>query len=868
MDNEYTTGYMRLKTRIDNIFIENAHKEAITYMRDNNLQLHYSFENILHTVQEWSKELLEYNLIAGDRVAIIAPMMPNTVIAGLALAYANLTAVMLDATLPGEEISRLLEFSDVRGIFTTEEIYSKITSCKENILAIDLMKSGEGIALCQQSISKALKPTTTDPDLDVMVIIFSSGTTSTMKGVMLTYDSILSSREKFVEFSGITAKMNCLIVLPFNHISGYSSSLIYLLTGCGLGLIENLNSTKLQKGLLEYNPYCFGMVPKVYDIMADKIREKIREQGKIAEYFMNALFLLARFFRKNFGLKIGKVILKPVYKKVFGKRIYGLAILGTVCKPETAELFLDFGLEWANLYATTETNPPITSTGVHDRYPLNSVGMVTRFPDIEVKISNPDEKGIGEVLVKTSQIMKGYFREPELTESAFENGYFKTGDLGYIDGKNYLYIVGRCKDTIILHNGKKVSAADIDEYYKSKYKNASFASCGVSNKDGYDEVHLFIETDGLTKEEIAEISHAIRAEATENDLLYKVKQMHLTEKIPVTSVGKVKRYLLKMQVEQSSSTVDVAITLNKVTNEVSIDKEIIQIIKMLCPEVRQEIEDNLRLEELGFDSLELFSLSAEIEKATGVDISGQITGKLTLKELVETVKSENSRDVKDKDTTDYNLLNRSNKDINHAKHLAWFLNRCCKVNYIGLENITEEPCVFVANHSSHLDIMCIYQAIMKRCGNEKLYKVCCLAAEELVQQKGMKKTFHALGAIPVDRKGNATKAFATLNKYIQENGYSAVIFPEGTRTRTGKLGKFTDGVAGAAIMNKVPIIPIGISGTFDIWPATRKRPKLSLFRKIVTVKIGEPVYPTGKDVSEFTGVIREKVEDLLKEKKA
>ena len=132
----------------------------------------------------------------------------------------------------------------------------------------------------------------------------------------------------------------------------------------------------------------------------------------------------------------------------------------------------------------------------------------------------------------------------------------------------------------------------------------------------------------------------------------------------------------------------------------------------------------------------------------------------------------------------------------------------------------------------------------------------------MVQQKGMKKTFHALGAIPVDRKGNATKAFATLNKYIQENGYSAVIFPEGTRTRTGKLGTFSNGVASASIANNIPVIPIGISGSFEIWSATRKRPKFFLFRKTVTVRIGEPVYPKCKDVGEFTGVIREKIERL------
>lgn len=157
----------------------------------------------------------------------------------------------------------------------------------------------------------------------------------------------------------------------------------------------------------------------------------------------------------------------------------------------------------------------------------------------------------------------------------------------------------------------------------------------------------------------------------------------------------------------------------------------------------------------------------------------------------------------------------------------------------GSRNLMEEPCIFIANHSSHLDIMCVYKAVIQRYGYEKVRKVCCLAAKELVEQKAMKKIFYTLGAIPVERRGNAAKSLFTLNKYMREDGYSVVIFPEGTRTRTGKIGRFTNGVASIAIANNVPVIPIGISGTFEIWPAKRNRPHLSIPRKTVNVCVGE-----------------------------
>lgn len=161
--------------------------------------------------------------------------------------------------------------------------------------------------------------------------------------------------------------------------------------------------------------------------------------------------------------------------------------------------------------------------------------------------------------------------------------------------------------------------------------------------------------------------------------------------------------------------------------------------------------------------------------------------------------------------------------------------------------------------------MCVYKAIVLRYGYEKIYKMCCLAAKELVLQRGMKKTFHALGAIPVDRKGNAAMALVTLNKYIQEKGYSAVVFPEGTRTRSGKIGRFTNGVASSAITTNVPVIPIGIVGSYDIWPATRKKPYFSLKRRTVTVTIGKPIYPTISDVSKLTEIIKDNVQELCEE---
>ncbi len=139
------------------------------------------------------------------------------------------------------------------------------------------------------------------------------------------------------------------------------------------------------------------MVPKVYDIICDKIRSAVHEKGRIVEKGFYTILKISRFLRKRFGIKIGKCFCRPVLKQAFGKNIWGLSVLGAACSRKTAEFFLDMGLEWANLYASTETNAPTACTGVYDRYPDTSVGNINRLHDIRFRIHDPDQEGVGEI---------------------------------------------------------------------------------------------------------------------------------------------------------------------------------------------------------------------------------------------------------------------------------------------------------------------------------------------------------------------------------------------------------------------------------------------------------------------------------------
>lgn len=841
-------------------------KTAITYMREDGKRTTTSYGEILEGCEKVKEILDSVGVVAGDRVAIISPHSPQAVLASIGLAYANVQTVLIDASLPGSEINRLLAFADVRGLFVTKKIYSMITKCnRESIPVLELCECEREYKLFNESVKKVQKEVTTDPETDVIAILFSSGTTAQMKGIKITYNSVMKASDIFIRNVKWRAEYKYLHVFPLNHIAGYATVHAFFSCGSELGMIENMNSGKLLDALLEYEPDGFGMIPKVFEMMEDKIRENIRQKGRIIEVIINCLLNFSGCMRKTFGWNIGKGIFPFVTRKVFGKNIKIIGTGASLCRASTSKFFIDLGLGWANFYASTETNVPAVSTGIFERYPVLMAGNIKRNPEIEIRIHNPDEAGIGEIYIKSELLMKGYFRDEELTKKSYDGEFFKTGDYGYVDDKSNLYITGRVKEAILLHNGKKVSPTDIENYYKKKVCGIEMACCGcVKENTGYDEVYMYIQTADMETEKVVDIIRILRETSAQANDLYKLNHIKTIEKLPLTSVGKVKRFEL-----QKCAMMEQECLPEEKSQEVLYEDDeqiVIQLVrKILGREGEISLEQKLK-EDLGFDSLGIFELQTELEINYKRKMLLDWPRILTVGDLADNVKKKKDIMAKRYDMeNEWYLKNRSHKDIQKVKHLIWILNRICCVKYAGLENLVEQPCIFAANHGSHLDIMCIYKAITLRYGYDKINKMCCLAAKELVQQKGMAKIFQALGAIPVERRKNAAIALMTLNKYIGEKSYSAVVFPEGTRTRNGKIGRFTNGVASSAISTNVPIIPIGIMGSYDIWPAMKKNPCFSFKKKTVMVNVGAPIYPKNTNVAELTDEIKQEITRLCRE---
>lgn len=766
----------------------------------------------------------------------------------------------IDISLPAEDIEKLLEFSDVRALFASRKEYDRLN--RKALRDIPCFSLDKGLTVSAFQDTKTISFTreaTSDPQPDVAAIIYSSGTTGEMKGVMVPYESVLKAQAVVERLAGLHDQTKYLLVLPFNHIAGFTSALTYYLTGCELGFIENVDPTKLQAGLKKFEPHYFVMVPKVYEVMEQKIRAEIRSKGAVVYAFLMFLLKVSGFFRKHFGINFGRKMFKGITKEVFGGNIFGLGTGASPCKPETAEFFLNLGVMWANFYASTETNVPIAATGILDRYPADIVGNVNRHPEIEIQIRNADESGTGEIIVRSELMMKGYFRRPDLTEAAFEDGYFKTGDYGYIDKKGNLHVTGRMKESIVLSNGKKVSPSDVDDYYFSRIPGYDIASRGMLCEDGLnDEIHLFIADQNYTDLEKRAALSAFEEASRCAPSVYTLSGIHFISQIPRTSVGKVKRFCLNASGSDEVMPAKKESELPKGPG--STEDEVYRRIRSL-QELRDDfpLSGELRLkEDIGMDSLNVFELCAGLDEQYGCSVESGLHENITIAEIIE-ILEKGSGSQKETDALLY-PVRRKEKDHERFDRFIKLSKKLWSFDVSGLENINPDTnYIFCPNHESHFDGMWIIGQLDKKIRRN----ICSVAADYLFEKKIYRQGVIFMGGIPVHRSGNSAPAMKRALECVSKEGYSLIIHPEGTRTRDGELGEFKKGAAVLSIDSGIAIIPVCIDGAREVFPPDRLFPHFfdwRHFRKYsIRITFGAPIFPGHRTAEEITNEIRQQI---------
>ena len=385
-------------------------------------------------------------------------------------------------------------------------------------------------------------------------LIFTSGTTSAAKAVMLNQRNIMFNVYSLKQVEDVRRGDVNIALLPYHHTFGATGQL--LMYACGVTTVFCDGLKYLQKNFVEYHVSVFIGVPLLMEAMYKKILAGVRKQGKEKTFARGVG--ISRMLRKV-HIDVRRKLFKDVLKELGGNLrmvVSGASALDSA----VIRGYEDLGVEVVQGYGMTESAPVIAGENLYSRAP-GSIGL--GFPGMDVQIANPNEEGVGEIIVRSPSVMMGYYQNAAETAKVLKDGWLYTGDLAYLDKHGYIHITGRSKNVIVLKNGKNVYPEEIETiiaelpYVK---ENIVFGEVRREGADDRDEVLVakIVYDEDLMKEKYGAFTEAQIRETVERDLdrinsnMPKYKHVHRlilqTEEMAKTTTGKVKRYEEKERV--------------------------------------------------------------------------------------------------------------------------------------------------------------------------------------------------------------------------------------------------------------------------------------------------------------------------------
>ena len=450
-------------------FKENiAYKYKKDYTAKKPEYIEKTYEQVGKDVKALSTLLLNKNL-EGKRVILIGNNRYEWCISYLAITCGNMVVVPLDKALPDNEIQNLVTRSEAEiAIFDKKyiDIMKKIKEAPNSILnelicMDDVKEEGienfndllaEGQKLLEQNNTQYEKISINPEKMSIM--LFTSGTTNEPKAVMLSQKNICSNIQDLASWVQLGTKDTMLSFLPIHHTFECTVTFLFgFYSGATIAFCDGLKY--IQKNLAEYKVSVFVAVPLVLETMYKKIQKAINDQGKTK--LINTMVKISKLL-----LKCKIDIRKKVFKQIldnFGGNLRVVFYGSAPMNKDTIIGFNNFGIDLIQGYGLTETSPVVSAESDKEKRP-GSIGLA--LPSLNVKISNPDENGEGEITVKGPSVMLGYYNNEEENKKALKDGWFYTGDYGYIDKDGFIWITGRKKDIIVLRNGKNVYPQEIE----------------------------------------------------------------------------------------------------------------------------------------------------------------------------------------------------------------------------------------------------------------------------------------------------------------------------------------------------------------------------------------------------------------------
>ncbi len=426
---------------------------AFTFLDSEGETVEISYEALKNDVDSLALALLHECRMTGGKAAIIGVNCYEWCISYLACLSAGIVAVPVDRELAGDDIESIITFADVKAVIGDEKSIMKLQKQKERLCLCfeaeekglySLLKKGEHLKKEGYTVDTKINPDA------LAVLLFTSGTTGNSKGVMLSNRNLCSDLFLVSANVNITEKDRSLSLLPLHHT--YEAIALLMVLYCGGSVAFCGGIRYLSRGFERFSPTVFVTVPLILEKLHQKILGEIESKG------MRQKFRLASLMSSAVSEEKKKKLFYDIHT-FFGGRLDKIIVGAAALQTQAAEDFELFGFKIIIGYGLTECSPIIICNSEADRTP-DTVGRP--LDETKIRIDCPDEKGVGEILVKGPMVMLGYYNNEKATNEVFRDGWFCTGDLGYKDKNGRYRISGRCKNVIVTKNGKNIYPEELE----------------------------------------------------------------------------------------------------------------------------------------------------------------------------------------------------------------------------------------------------------------------------------------------------------------------------------------------------------------------------------------------------------------------
>lgn len=426
----------------------------------------YTHKEVRDMINNLGTALINLGL-KGKRIAVIGENRYEWEIAYLSIVCGTGIVVPLDKSLPANELELLIERSDIEAIFYTKKYSDIIQNIKyseknklKHLISMDSDENFEGIYSQKELIREGRKlieegnneflNAKIDPK-EMEIMLFTSGTTSKAKVVALSHENICTNLMDIGSVLDVTQEDVLLSILPIHHVFECTVGFLFsLYKGAETVFCDGLRH--IVENLNEYHVTVMACVPGIYERIFMMIRKKLDKQGKLEEILKNE----EKY--KNSSMQKKKEVFKEIHNMLGGK--VKLLISGAAALDKTIEeKYRLLGLNLVQGYGLTETSP-VVAVGTNKNYKLGSIGKTV--PSVEAKLVDVNDDGIGELVVRGSSVMLGYYENEKVNKKSLQDGWFYTGDLAKIDEEGYIFICGRKKSVIVLKNGKNIFPEEME----------------------------------------------------------------------------------------------------------------------------------------------------------------------------------------------------------------------------------------------------------------------------------------------------------------------------------------------------------------------------------------------------------------------